>query len=53
MLTIGIDNYVHDYGKLYGQMMGGVCVAMVPIVILFICLQKQFVAGLTSGAVKG
>lgn len=53
MLSIGIYNYVTAYGTLYGQLMGGVCLAMVPIVILFICLQKQFVAGLTSGAVKG
>lgn len=53
MLSIGIYNYVTAYGTMYGQLMGGVCMAIVPIVILFICLQKQFVAGLTAGAVKG
>lgn len=53
MLSIGIYNYVTAYGTMYGQLMGGVCMAIVPIIILFICLQKQFVAGLTAGAVKG
>lgn len=53
MLSTGIYNYVTAYGTMYGQLMGGVCMAVVPIVILFICLQKQFVTGLTAGAVKG
>lgn len=53
MLSTGIYNYVTAYGTMYGQLMGGVCMAIVPIVILFVCLQKQFVAGLTAGAVKG
>ena len=31
---------------------GGVCVA-VPVAILFMCLQKYYVSGVTGGAVKG
>ncbi len=53
MLSIGIYNYVTAYGTYWGQLMGGVVMASVPLIILFICLQKQFVAGLTAGAVKG
>lgn len=53
MLSIGIYNYVTAYGVEWGQLMGGVCMAIVPIIILFVCLQKQFVAGLSVGAVKG
>jgi len=53
MLSSGIYNYITGYGVQWGQLMGGVCMAIIPIVILFICLQKQFVAGLSAGAVKG
>ena len=53
MLSIGIYNYVTAYGTYWGQLMGGVFMAMFPLIVLFICLQKQFVAGLTAGAVKG
>lgn len=53
MLSSGIYNYITGYGVQWGQLMGGVCMAVIPIVILFICLQSQFVAGLSAGAVKG
>ncbi len=53
MLSTGIYNYVTAYGTYWGQLMGGVFMAMLPLIVLFICLQKQFVAGLTAGAVKG
>lgn len=53
MLSTGIYNYVTAYGVLWGQLMSGVCMAILPMIILFTCLQKQFVAGLAAGAVKG
>jgi ABC-type glycerol-3-phosphate transport system permease component len=53
MLSPGIYNYITGYGVQWGQLMGGVCMAVIPIIILFISLQKQFVAGLSAGAVKG
>ncbi len=34
-------------------MMAGTTMAVIPMLIVFICLNKYFVAGLTSGAVKG
>lgn len=34
-------------------MMAGTTMAVVPMLIVFVCLNKYFVAGLTSGAVKG
>jgi ABC-type glycerol-3-phosphate transport system permease component len=37
----------------WGTMMAGVVLSLVPIFILFIILQRQFIAGLTLGAVKG
>jgi multiple sugar transport system permease protein len=37
----------------WGIMMAGIVLSLVPIFVLFIILQRQFIAGLTLGAVKG
>lgn len=37
----------------WGFVLAMTCLSMVPIVILYILLQKYFIAGLSSGAVKG
>jgi multiple sugar transport system permease protein len=33
--------------------MAGTLLSILPVVVLFLLLQKEFVAGLTAGAVKG
>lgn len=37
----------------YGQIMAGATLSTLPILALFVLMQEQFVAGLTSGALKG
>ena len=37
----------------YVVMLAGITIASLPMIILYLCMQKQFVRGLTSGAVKG
>lgn len=37
----------------YGLLMAGTLLSVLPVVVLFFVLQKDFVAGLASGAVKG
>lgn len=37
----------------YGAIYAGVILAIIPVIILFISCQKYFVAGLSSGAIKG
>lgn len=51
-LTVGIvslntQNQVH-----WNDMMAASTVSCLPLVILFLCFQKYFIAGMTSGAVK-
>ncbi|GAA0308937.1 carbohydrate ABC transporter permease [Kineococcus aurantiacus] len=42
------------YGAVnYGYLVAGAVVAMVPCVVLYVALQRFYVAGLASGAVKG
>ena len=37
----------------YGEMMAAATMVSVPIILLFIMLQRHFISGLTIGAVKG
>ena len=53
-LTIGIaETFLGEYAYNYGGMMAFAVVGSLPIVIMFIFLQKYMIAGLTAGAVKG
>jgi ABC-type glycerol-3-phosphate transport system permease component len=52
-LPIGLNQLVGLYQQQYGAAMAGTLLSILPVVILFLLLQKEFVAGLTAGAVKG
>ena len=52
MLSIGLYNYISQYGIQWGKLMAAVTISIVPIVILFVLLQRHFVEGM-AGAVKG
>jgi multiple sugar transport system permease protein len=42
------------YGSIdYGFLAAGAVIAMIPCVVLFLALQRYYVAGLSSGAIKG
>jgi ABC-type glycerol-3-phosphate transport system permease component len=42
-----------EYETQYGVLMAGTLLAVLPVLVLFFVLQKDFIAGLASGAVKG
>ena len=54
-LPIGMANLLGlpEYQAQYGVLMAGTVLSVVPVVMLFFILQRDFIAGLTSGAVKG
>ena len=52
-LPIGLAQLVGLYQQQYGMLMAGTLLSILPVVVLFMLLQKEFVAGLTAGAVKG
>ena len=52
-LPIVLNMYINEYAQDYGVFLAGTALAMVPPAILFFALQKEFISGLTSGAVKG
>ncbi|MEM8782840.1 MAG: carbohydrate ABC transporter permease [Planctomycetota bacterium] len=52
-LAVWISQLRGVYGIDYGLIMAGTLVAIAPVLGLFLLLQKEFIAGLTAGAVKG
>lgn len=51
-LTAGIYNAIGRYGTDYNYLMAFGTIAVIPVIILFVSLQKYLVEGLTSGSVK-
>ena len=52
-LAVSIAQLKGLYGTDYGLLMAGTLVSIMPVMLLFILLQKDFISGLTAGAVKG
>lgn len=52
-LPVILSQYVDFYKEDYGVFLAGTLLAIIPPAILFFVLQKEFISGLTSGAVKG
>jgi ABC-type glycerol-3-phosphate transport system permease component len=54
-LPIGLAGMIGlpEFEAHYGILMAATVLAILPVVLLFFLLQKDFIAGLTSGAVKG
>ncbi len=51
-LPLGLANLVGVYRQEYGLLMAGTLIALLPIVTLFMAMQREFVSGITLGAVK-
>ena len=52
-LSVAIFNLKGLYGDDYSLIMAGTLVSIAPVMCLFFLLQREFISGLTSGAVKG
>lgn len=52
-LPVGMNDYIGQYGIRYGELMASSVMVSLPVIVIFFFLQRQFVAGLTAGAVKG
>lgn len=53
-LPVGMYGFISEqYGERWGPFCAGVVLAAIPVVILFLFLQRFIVHGLTSGSVKG
>ncbi len=52
-LTIALIQYSKQYQTLYQIMAAGAVITLIPIMVVFIFLQRYFIRGLTEGATKG
>lgn len=52
--TLPLSTYLFygQYSTEYGQAMAGLLLAVLPIIIFYLILQRQFISGITTGAVK-
>ena len=52
-LPVGLASLISSYGNNYDMLIPGAVLAFVPLVIIFLMNQNQFVEGLTAGGIKG
>lgn len=52
-LSVALANLRSVYGVDFGLIMSGTLISIAPVLCLFLLLQREFIQGLTSGAVKG
>lgn len=52
-VPIGIAEFITQYDIHWGEVMAASTLATIPVVIIFVMIQRHFVRGLMAGAVKG
>lgn len=54
LLTLPLSTYAFygTYSADYGTIMAGLVLTVAPILVLYLCLQKQIISGVVAGAVK-
>lgn len=52
-LPVAIQQFHSVHGTDWGLIFAATTIAMVPILVIFLIFQRQFVSGITSGALKG
>ncbi|TDF93302.1 carbohydrate ABC transporter permease [Paenibacillus piri] len=51
-LTMGLYKFIGEYGTQWNNLMAVATIAALPIILIFITMQKYIVGGLTNGAMK-
>lgn len=52
-VPIGLMQFQGEHSSDYTVLMAGVALSIIPVLVIFLLLQRYFVTGLTAGAVKG
>ncbi len=52
-IQLGIRSFIGQYSSEYGLIMAASVVALVPVLVVFLALQKYFVEGVASSGLKG
>ncbi|MBI9102544.1 MAG: carbohydrate ABC transporter permease [Spirochaetales bacterium] len=51
-IPLGIQNFFGEYSVAWDMLFSGLNIAVIPVIIFFIIMSKQFIGGLTEGAIK-
>jgi multiple sugar transport system permease protein len=52
-LPVGVALFESSYGTNYPQLMAVAFLAMIPVLVVFLLLQRQFIQALTMSGIKG
>ena len=52
-IQLGLRSFIGQYSSEYGLIMAGSVVTMIPVIAVFLSLQKYFVEGVASSGLKG
>ncbi|AGC67246.1 ABC transporter membrane spanning protein [Thermoclostridium stercorarium subsp. stercorarium DSM 8532] len=52
-IQLGLKMFINQYSSEYGLIMAGSVMSLIPVIIVFLCLQKYFVEGIASTGIKG
>ncbi len=52
-IQLGLKMFIGQYSSEYGLIMAGSVLSLIPVIIMFLCLQKYFVEGVASTGLKG
>lgn len=52
-LPVGLKMYIGEYGIEWGNLCAAALMTSLPVILLFMFLQKYLISGMTSGSVKG
>ena len=52
-MPLGLLQFQGEFSTQYTLLMAGIVISILPVIAIFIFLQRYFVAGLTGGALKG
>lgn len=53
LLSVGLKMFNGQYSTDYGALFAAATISIIPVLIIYIIFQKQFIAGIASSAVKG
>ena len=52
-IQLWLKMFINQYSSEYGLIMAGSVMSLIPVIIVFLCLQKYFVEGIASTGIKG
>jgi len=52
-VPVGLASFVGLTRPVYGPLIAGTLISVIPVLVIFVRMQKELVSGITIGAVKG